>query len=213
MRELVKHRPGRLASVSKRCTDLPLFPLSTVLFPGGRLQLRVFEPRYLDLVRECAGAQRPFGVNLILQGEETGDPAMPAAVGTLAHIRDFFTLRDGLLGIVVEGGQRFRVLRTRVRSDGQLRVDVAVWPAEPMQRLPPEHGLLATILDRLLEAASADSALPYESTQLDNASWVGCRLAELLPLTLDERQGLLETTDPIARLQVLNALLPRFQRE
>lgn len=190
-----------------------MFPLSTVLFPGGRLQLRVFEPRYLDLVRECAGTQQPFGINLILQGQEVGDPATPAAVGTLATIRDFFGLRDGLLGIVVEGGQRFRVMRTRVRSDGQLRADVAVWPAEPAEPLPPEHGLLATILERLLEAAADESSVRYESAQLDDASWVGCRLAELLPLTLDERQGLLETTDPVARLQALSTLLPRFQRD
>ncbi|WP_297919509.1 LON peptidase substrate-binding domain-containing protein [Metallibacterium sp.] len=195
------------------CADLPLFPLSTVLFPGGRLQLRVFEPRYVDLVRECTRAQRPFGVNLIMQGHEAGVPATPVAVGTLAFIRDFFTLRDGLLGILAEGGQRYRVLRTRVRGDGQLRADVALWPQEPAQPLPPEFGLLVAILDRLLEAYARDAPVLYDAAQLDDAVWVGWRLAELLPLTPDERQSLLETDDALARLTALNVLLPRFQRD
>ena len=193
--------------------DLPLFPLSTVLFPGGRLQLRVFEPRYLDLVRECSRAQRPFGVNLILQGREVGAPAAPAAVGTLARIRDFYTLRDGLLGILAEGEARFRVTRTRVRGDGQVRADVALWPDEPARALPPEHGLLATLLDRLLTAFAADQPLPFEAPQLDDAAWVGMRLSELLPLSLEERQRMLEIDDPLQRLDALGLLLPRFQRD
>ncbi len=192
--------------------DLPLFPLSTVLFPGGRLQLRVYEPRYVDLVRECTHAQKPFGVNLILRGHEAGTPAVPAAVGTLARICDFFTLPDGLLGILVEGGQRYRVRATRVRSDGQLRARAALWPDEPPTPLQPRHGLLATLLQRLLEAAAADLPQPWSAPQLDDAAWVGCRLAELLPLDNEERQGLLELRDADARLDALSALLPRFQR-
>ena len=80
-------------------SDLPLFPLNAVLFPGGELALRIFEPRYLDLVRECTRQERPFGVCLILDGAEAGAPAMPAAVGTLARIVDFEARTDGLLGI------------------------------------------------------------------------------------------------------------------
>ena len=79
--------------------DLPLFPLANVLFPGGHLPLRIFEPRYIDLVRECARTGRGFGVCLILEGREAGQPAIPAAVGTLATITDFHTREDGLLGI------------------------------------------------------------------------------------------------------------------
>jgi hypothetical protein len=199
--------------VPQQLDDLPLFPLSTVLFPGGRLQLRVFEPRYLDLVRECSRAQRPFGVNLILQGREVGAPAAPAAVGTLARIRDFYTLHDGLLGILAEGEARFRVTRTRVRSDGQVRADVALWPDEPTHALPPEHGLLAILLDRLLTAFAADQPPPFEAAQLDDAAWVGMRLSELLPLSLEERQRMLEIDDPLQRLDALGLLLPRFQRD
>src|SRR5690625_2812626 len=93
----------RMGSAASSLTDIPLFPLATVLFPGGLLELRIFEPRYLDLARECTRAQKCFGVCLILGGEEVGNPAVPAAVGTLARITDFFTHAEGILGICVEG--------------------------------------------------------------------------------------------------------------
>ncbi|MCE5233215.1 MAG: LON peptidase substrate-binding domain-containing protein [Xanthomonadaceae bacterium] len=185
--------------------------MSAVLFPGGPLQLRIFEPRYLDMVRECARAGQGFGVCLILQGGEVGEPALPAAVGTLARITDFYTLPDGLLGITAEGGARFRVLSTRVRDNGLVHGEVRFWPDEPQLPVPPEHGLLPTILERLVEQLGPH----YEDAPracYDDASWVGFRLAELLPLTHGERQQMLEVTDPLERLRALRDSLPRFQR-
>jgi uncharacterized protein len=192
--------------------DLPLFPLSSVLFPGAPLQLRIFEARYLDMLRECGGDDCGFGVCLILEGRETGDPAVPAAVGTLARISDFYTLPEGLLGITAVGGERFRVLRTRVRDSGLVRADVACWPAESRMPIPAEFGLLATILERLVEQMRPEWH-DAEQALFDDASWVGFRLAELLPLDSDEGQRLLEITDPLERLAELRDLLPRFQRE
>ncbi|NII56268.1 LON peptidase substrate-binding domain-containing protein [Luteibacter sp. SG786] len=191
--------------------DLPLFPLSNVLFPGGHLQLRIFEPRYIDLVRECARTGRAFGVCMILEGREAGQPAVPAAVGTLATITDFHTREDGLLGIVAEGGLRFRVTRTRVRSDGQVRGDIVTWPEEDALPLPAEFGLLATILERLAEQMMP----PWRhevAVRSDDASWVGFRLSELLPLDANECQHMLELDDPLQRLAELRDILPRFQR-
>ncbi|HVB83848.1 MAG TPA: LON peptidase substrate-binding domain-containing protein [Rhodanobacteraceae bacterium] len=191
--------------------EIPLFPLSTVLFPGGPLQLRIFEPRYLAMVRECARSDSAFGVCLILSGREAGLPAEPAAVGTLARISDFYTLPDGLLGIGAVGGARFRALRTRVREDGLLLGTIELWADEPAIAVPPEFGLLATILERLteqLEPAWRDAP----RANYDDAVWVGFRLAELLPLGDGERQQLLELTDPVARLGQLTVWLPRFQR-
>jgi Lon protease-like protein len=191
--------------------DLPLFPLSTVLYPRGRLQLRVFEPRYLDMVRECSRRDSGFGVCLILEGREVGEPAVPAAVGTVARIVDFSHGDDGLLGIVAEGAERFRVTRTRVRSDGQVSGQVEHWPAEPTRTVPVEFALLPTILGRLLEHMAPHwrhaTAMDY-----DDASWVGFRLAELLPLEREEQQRMLELTDPLRRLAELQTILPRFQR-
>lgn len=192
-------------------TDLPLFPLGTVLYPGGQLPLRIFEPRYLDMVRECARKDSPFGVCLILEGNEVGAPAVPAAVGTLARITDFHNREDGLLGIVIEGGLRFRVARTRVRSDGLVRGDAELWPEEAAQPVPVEFALLQSILERLVETMAPQwRHAPRE--RYDDAGWLGFRLSELLPLHPDEQQRMLELTDPLRRLAELRDILPRFQK-
>lgn len=192
--------------------DIPLFPLATVLFPGGPLGLRIFEQRYLQMVRDCTRDQSCFGICLMLEGNEAGAPALPAAIGTLARITDFHSQPNGLLGISVEGCARFRVLRTRVRDNGLVRGDVCCWQDEPVLPVPPEFGLLATILERLIEQAGGIwRAAPRE--RYDDASWVGFRLAEFLPLRPAERQQLLELTDPLERLRVLRDALPRFQKD
>ncbi|WP_067644312.1 LON peptidase substrate-binding domain-containing protein [Dokdonella koreensis] len=194
------------------CTDLPLFPLSNVLFPGGTLRLRIFEPRYLDLVRECSREGRGFGVCLIIEGAEVGEPATPAAIGTIAHITDFYTLDQGLLGITAEGRNRFHVERTRVRDNGLVRGDIRAWDEERTIAVPAEFGLLPTILDRLLGQMNLP-ARHADRSCFDDASWVGFRMAELLPLAAGERQHLLEIVDPLQRLALLRDALPRFQRE
>jgi len=190
---------------------IPLFPLNAVLFPGGPLMLRIFEQRYLDLVRDCSRAGSGFGVCLILHGREAGEPAVPAAVGTLARIIDFYTLPDGLLGIQAEGGERFQVTTTRVRDNGLVHGEVRFWPDEPTVAVPPEHGLLATILERLLDKVGGPFAKADRSCY-DDASWVGFRLAEHLPLAPPERQQLLQMTDPLRRLTQLMHYVPRFQQ-
>ncbi len=195
-----------------QATDIPLFPLSAVLYPGGSLSLRIFEPRYIDLIRECSRDSSGFGVCLILEGREVGAAVLPAAIGTLARITDFYTLPDGLLGISAEGGERFQVVQTRVRHNGQIRADVRFWPDEPIVSVPPEHGLLVTILERVLEQMGAPFAT-YDRARLDDAAWVGFRLAEVLPLEASEKQHVLQMTDPLQRLVQLAHYLPRFQSD
>ena len=191
--------------------DVPLFPLRSVLFPGGQLALRIFEPRYLDMVRECARRDSGFGVCLILHGRETGAPAVPTAIGTIARITDFHTGDDGLLAIVAEGGPRFRVARSRARSDGLLRGSVVLWPSEPRQEVPVEFALLQSIAERLVETM-APHFRHVPRSAYDDAGWVGFRLAELLPLDVEEQQHMLELTDPLQRLAELRDVLPRFQK-
>ncbi|ULU25480.1 LON peptidase substrate-binding domain-containing protein [Dyella terrae] len=182
-----------------------------MLYPGGQLPLRIFERRYLDMIRECARTGSSFGVCLILDGQEAGAPALPAAIGTLARIVDFHNREDGLLGILAEGDERFRVVRTRVRSDGLVRGDVEPWPSEPTHNVPVEFALLQVILERLIENM-APQWRHAPRDLYDDASWLGFRLSELLPLQVDEQQRLLEITDPIQRLADLRDILPRFQR-
>ena len=121
--------------------SLPLFPLHTVLVPGAALALRVFEPRYLDLVRDCGRNGSGFGVCLILDGREVGAPATPAAFGTEARIEDFDTGPDGLLHLRLRGERRFHALRTRVRDNGLVVADVD-WLVTSPPRLATELVLI-----------------------------------------------------------------------
>ncbi|MDR7194673.1 LON peptidase substrate-binding domain-containing protein [Luteimonas terrae] len=187
-------------------TSLPLFPLRTVLVPGAALGLRVFEPRYLDLVRECGRRGSGFGICLILDGDESGAPATPAGVGTEARIEDFDTGPDGLLTLRVRGARRFHVRRTRVRDSGLIIADVDWCAADPVIDLQPEHALLGVVLRKILEHIDgADQAFP--EPHFDDAAWVGWRLAELLPLEQPHRQQLLQLDDPDERLETLLRLV------
>jgi Lon protease-like protein len=182
--------------------SLGLFPLHAVLVPGGVIGLRVFEPRYLDLVRDCGRDGTGFGVCLILSGEEAGDVATPAAFGTEAVIEDFGTDDRGLLTLRVRGRRRFHVARTRVRDNGLVVGEVEWRDPDPDDEVRPEHSLLAMLLQRILEQAGGEHAEAPPS-RFDDAAWVGWRLAELLPIADLQRQALLQEDDPHARLQQL----------
>lgn len=190
--------------------ELPLFPLRAVLFPGGLLSLRIFERRYLDLVRDCARGGTGFGVCLLLEGGEAGVPAAASAAwGTEARIVDFDTLPDGLLGITVRGRRRFHVERTRVRDSGLIVGEVDWFPSECGTPVQPEYGLLALLLAQLIDRFGGPHATAPQECY-DDADWIGWRLGELLPLSLPQRQALLQQSDPNARLQQLIDELPRL---
>jgi Lon protease-like protein len=190
--------------------ELPLFPLRTVLFPGGDLRLRVFEPRYLDMVKQCTRSDSGFGVCLILDGEEVGKPAVPAAFGTRARIVDFYSQPDGLLGLQVKGESRFHVLRSKVRDNGLIVATVEACDEPPPQHVAPEHGLLSLLLERLIERFGGPHAQAAHALY-DDATWVGYRLAEMLPFSDPERQELLQCRDSYARLSRIVERLPQFQ--
>jgi len=185
-------------------SPLALFPLRTVLVPGGTLGLRVFEPRYLDLVRDCGRSGDGFGVCLILEGQEAGAVATTAAFGTEARIEDFGTGDDGLLTLRVRGRRRFHVQRTRVRDNGLIVASVDWRDPDPDDDLRPEHAVLALVLKHILEQVDGEHVM---SVQLDDAAWVGWRLVELLPLSDRQRQALLQEDDPHARLDQILRLV------
>jgi Lon protease-like protein len=181
--------------------ELPLFPLNTVLFPGGPLPLRIFEPRYVDMVRRCMREGAPFGVLLIRAGQEVGEVSSAASVGTSARIVDFHQMPDGLLGILCLGEQKFRVEERRVQADG-LNVGTITWlPSDQAVPLPPQHAHLGLLLERALPQISD----VYKAVQpgFDDAGWVSSRLAEILPISLSDKQECLEMDDPLARLERL----------
>lgn len=183
---------------------IPLFPLNTVLFPGGPLELRIFETRYLDMVSGCLKRNQGFGVCLIAAGSETG-AARTYTVGTLARIRDWKQGEDGLLHILALGSARFRVTRIRVQHDGLSLGEVQWLPDPPAVPLPealwPLAGRVRALLAQMPERYAA------VTTAYKGAVWVGNRLAEILPLAAPQRQNLLEMNDACMRLDVISALL------
>ena len=187
--------------------SLPLFPLNTVLLPGASLGLRIFEPRYLDLVRECTRNDHGFGICLILDDGEAGAVATPAAFGTEARIEDFGAGDDGLLTLQVRGARRFHVRRARVRDNGLTVAEVEWCEADLDDPLRPEHGLLGVLLHNLLEQIGGEHA-KAPLARYDDAAWVGWRLAELLLLADRQRQVLLQEDDAHARLEQLLQLMP-----
>lgn len=185
--------------------SIPLFPLNTVLFPQGILPLRIFEPRYLDMIGQCTSEDRGFGVVLIRSGTETGPAPTTEAVGTLARVQDFEQRPDGLLGITAVGTRRFHLRSRTVRENG-LIVGRVEWIEEPEAvPVPEEHSALVDLLRQTLgQLASSGSFL---EAHYDDAAWVGYRLAEMLPVQLEAKQALLEIQDPVQRLVKLRSLI------
>ena len=184
---------------------VPLFPLNTVLFPQGILQLRIFEPRYLDMVSESVTSGGPFGICLITQGSEVGAPAECHSIGTLAQIQDWDKSDDGMLNVTVQGSRRFNILERRVRKNLLLEGDVELIDDHDDEELPVEYQLISDLLRQIGDRFKLKH-LSEEEKYLD-AGWVACRLAEVLPFELNDKQDLLETDDPVLRLERIQQML------
>jgi uncharacterized protein len=184
--------------------EIPLFPLNTVLFPGGPLPLRIFETRYLDMLSDCLKREQGFGVCLIEKGSETG-PAHTYTVGTLARIRDWSNGPDGLLNILALGSQRFRVTHLRTQHNGLNVAEIEWLPAEPAMPLPDAAKPLAELLQQIL--TQIQERYTQVTPAYADASWVGYRLAEILPLPVAQRQYLLEISDACMRLDIISTLI------
>ena len=189
--------------------EIPLFPLGTVLFPGGLLPLRVFEQRYMEMAKNCLRDGTPFGVCLILDGAEVGGPATHENIGCLAHIVHWDMQQLGLLQLIAQGGLRFRVLERRVRADGLIFAGVEMLPEVSDAPIAGEYadrfGACRSLLERIV--AEHGERLFAKPFLLDSSAWVGARLAEVLPLPPATRQQLLELGDGVQRLDILQRLL------
>ena len=183
---------------------VPLFPLRTVLYPGGPLPLRIFESRYVDMISRCMKNSSPFGVLLIKSGSEAGQ-ATTYDIGTLARITDWYQGSDGLLGITAVGEQRFRLLSSSRQDDGLNIGEIEIIPTEATRALPDEYRPLANILSGVLQ----DLGRLYETLdkKYDDAGWVGYRFAEILPITPEQKQDCLEADDPVRRLELMREVL------
>ena len=189
--------------------SLPLFPLRTVLFPGGLLPLKVFEQRYIDMVKACLKDDRPFGVCLITRGDEVARSPANAPefvrVGTLARIADWEMPQLGILHVMTTGGNRFQVTEHVIDASGLVVAKASSIAPEPAVALPEDHRSLAKLLE-VVAARIGPENFPADR-RYDDASWVGYRLAELLPLPLTIKQSMLEINDPLVRLSTLRRFL------
>jgi len=197
--------------------SLPLFPLGTVLFPGGLLPLRVFEVRYLDMIGRCRRAGAPFGVVCLTQGSEVRRPGIKegfCSVGTLATITSLETPQPGLMMVRASGMQRFRITSREQLKHGLWVADVERLPPDRSVPVPPDLQPTADALRKLIEALQQrtgdDAQLPLQGPwHLDDCGWVANRWCELLPLPPEIKQRLMELDNPLVRLELVSDVLAR----
>ena len=197
--------------------SLPLFPLGTVLFPGGVLPLRIFEVRYLDMIGKCHKAGAPFGVVSLTQGSEVRQPGATEAfadVGTLATITEYDSPRPGLMTIRASGSQRFRITSRDQLKHGLWIADVQAVPPDVDVEIPPDLQVAATALRQLIQSlqqrsGGRDSLPIMEPWRLDDCGWVANRWCELLPLPVALKQRLMELENPLVRLELVSDVLAK----
>jgi len=193
-------------------TALPLFPLQTVLFPDGLLELKIFETRYLDLMARCMREQAPFGVVALRSGGETARSAAGASVslfdvGTLAGLIEVDSPETNILLVRCRGGQRFRLGAVRQEPDGLWVGDAAPVADDPAVAPSATHANVVKSLVDAVATLSAQGAEPFlQPHRFDDAGWVANRWCEILPLPIDAKHRLL-SLDPISRLDIVDSLM------
>jgi hypothetical protein len=210
-----------LATPSTQKTNgwIPLFPLNAVLFPNGILPLKVFETRYIDMIKECMKQEMPFGVVLIKSGQEVGAPAEPEDVGCMAHIIQW-DMDLGILMLRTQGGERFRILATRVSTDNRLEARIEMFAEDESSTISDAHvncaKALKMVTDDIHAKGRAELGDAFESPfasplQFDNAGWVANRWCEILPIPLKARQKLLELDNAQTRLEIVHQYLQQHR--
>lgn len=200
-----------MPSPSPSTFDLPLFPLQTVLFPGGLLSLKVFEARYLDLVGACLRENTPFGVVALKQGAEArrgNDAAVFETTGTVAELMDVDSAQAGILQVRCRGTQRFEVRASRQQNDGLWIARAAVVPDD--EPAPPAEAMLDTVrgLANAIATLKAQGSAPFlQPYRFEQAGWVANRWCEILPISLAAKQKLMELPDAHMRLQLVDEFL------
>jgi Lon protease-like protein len=205
-------------SESLTLSSLPLFPLGTVLFPGGVMPLRIFEVRYLDMIGKCHKVGAPFGVVSLTQGAEVRQAGGPAeafhAVGTLAHIESLEAPQPGLMVIRCHGTQRFRIQHSHQLKHALWVADVQRMPDDLQVPIPEDLQRTAQALRKVLTSLQARQqpdtpSLIQEPGHFEDCGWVANRWCELLPLPLELKQRLMELDNPLVRLELVNDVLAR----
>jgi uncharacterized protein len=196
--------------------DLPIFPLSSVLFPGGVLPLRIFEARYMDMVRERMQREAPFGICLITRGGEVGEAAEHEPVGCLAHIRGWDMEQLGVLQLRAVGGQRLRVLERDIGANGLIRAKVELLPDDPPMPIPDEMRDCVVLIRRIVDELRTREPDPErrmiaEPCDFESAAWVANRIAEFMPIPAPAKYKLMVLDEPVVRLSIVHGWLQQHQ--
>lgn len=202
----------RLTDLPPQLADLPLFPLQTVLFPGGVLNLKVFEARYLDLVSRCLRESMPFGVVCLNQGSDVrstgGEKVRFEAVGVLARLQDVDAEQPGILRVRCLGSDRFRAGPPQQQDDGLWTAKVTLLEKDATVEPPQELAATVVALTNAIESLRAQGHLPFnEPFQMNDAGWVANRWCEILPISLAAKQKLMELEEPTLRLKLVDEFL------
>jgi hypothetical protein len=190
---------------------IPLFPLNNVLFPGGVLPLRIFEPRYLEMISTCMKEGTGFGIALILSGLEVGEAAKTYDIGSHVSIIDWTLRDDGLLGISVQSQERFRILSTKVHPNQLIYAEVEILEEPQAQTFPQQYSAAVGLLRDIITKVGGHYA--ELEPHYDDPLWVSGRLAELLPIEHLQKQHLLQMDDPLQRLERLCAMWDCMESE
>jgi len=192
-------------------TEISLFPLRLVMFPGGRVNLQIFERRYIDLVRNCMRSNTGFGICLLKQGEEVEQSSQQSIhrTGTYASIVDWDQLENGLLGITVEGSRKFKISKSWQASSGLLTADVVFSETGNLGGDPIPVDEQFSGLAELLQSLESHPAVERKNQQIDyNNLWdLGWRLSELIPIEAEKKQELLELDDAWERIENIEQLV------
>jgi len=192
--------------------EIPLFPLGTVLFPDGVIALKIFEARYLDMIKKCLREKTEFGVISIMKDHEDEDsPLTFSQIGTLAQIEDFDPVQPALYMTKSFGTQRFRLLNSSQNSNGLWVGEVALLDNDPATPIAEEHQGVAKLLNEIISVIQSENLLgdaPFKKPfKVDDCGWVSNRLAELLPISLAQKNHLLAQTNPRIRLDLITEII------
>lgn len=189
---------------------LPLFPLGTVLFPGGLLPLKVFEARYLDLISDCLRTSAPFAVVRIRQGQELrgAGKTLLDSMGVLAHVQEVDAEQPGILRVHCVGGLRVHLGATHQRADGLWLAEAVAGVPDAVQPVPAALQPSADALAKAIAALAEQDHHPFlPPHQLADAGWVANRWCEILPISSAAKQRLMTLDEPVLRLQLVQDYL------
>ena len=203
-----------MTNSSSTLREIPLFPLGTVLFPDGVIALKIFEARYLDMIKQCLREKTEFGVLSVIKNSDLSEEDVSLSfsnIGTLAQIEDFDPIQPALYMTKSFGTQRFKLISSKQEVNGLWIGQVELLANDPLTPIPQEHQKVVKLLDEIISVIKSENLLddaPFKKPyKVDDCGWVSNRLAELLPLSLAQKNHLLAQTNPRIRLDLITEII------